>query len=130
LLQKTTITQWTTGFALHHYFHLLCIFLYIQSADIQLIPVRLAGGALAYLLIAVLPMLYAKDVQARWKRPLRFLYLYWVWFVLLMTYVARLRGDFPNAGGEQMEYIVFTAILICALATHFYMLLKKPIKVS
>lgn len=118
-LQNTQLWHWTTGFALHHFWHLLCIAVYVQMSGVELVPIRLAGGTFAYLLVGVVPFLHYRHLELRWKRPVRFLYLYWVWFVMFMTYVARLKGDFPHAGGAFQEYVAFMAVAVVLLLWHF-----------
>ena len=124
-LQKSQLWHWSAGLAIHHYWHLCCIAIYVRSSGIELVPIRLAGGAFAYLLVGVAPFLHAKEIEKVWKRPIRFLYLYWVWFVIFMTYVARLTGQFPQAGGTFIEYVVLMSCSVLLLLGHFYLLLTR-----
>ncbi len=118
--ESTTMWHWRAGFAIHHYLHLIFIGIYVVSSGIELVPFRLAGGALAYLLIGVMPFLSVQILEKKW---LRFFYLYYVWFVMFMTYVARLQRDFPNAGGNYTEYVFFSSILVLALGWNLFLII-------
>jgi hypothetical protein len=112
------------AFALHHFLHLgfLATFLYLSQAEI--IVYRLLGGALAYFLILLLPILLY------WRprfisQSLRYFYLYYVWFVMFMTYIARVRGTLAVAGGTMTEHIFFFSIVLLLLAFNLILLINQ-----
>ena len=41
-------------------------------------------------------------------------YLFYVWFIFFMTYVARLNGSFQNAGGTYAEHAILMG-WVCAI---------------
>ncbi|TAF67276.1 MAG: hypothetical protein EAZ55_02860 [Cytophagales bacterium] len=114
---KTTIKDWSMSLAINHFLHLLFIAIYVKSSGIELIPIRLLGGALAYVWIGLMPFVYAYRTTI--PKILRMGYLYYVWFVMFMTYIPRIRGNFPEAGGNMAEYLFFFSVLIVILLGHF-----------
>jgi hypothetical protein len=114
------------AFAFHHFLHLgfLATFLYLSQAEI--IVYRLLGGALAYFLILLFPILLYWRPQ--WiSQPLRYFYLYYVWFVMFMTYIARVRGTLPVAGGTMTEHIFFFSIVLLLLTFNLILLINQLI---
>lgn len=97
-------------FAVAHGIHLLELLSYVYLSQIPLVPHRLAGGFLAYVFIFVMPLVHHRYLNDRITER-RFnttvlVYLYYVWFVFFMTYMARVQGTFPNAGGNYYEHVV------------------------
>ncbi len=93
-------------FAVLHVIHFAFLALNIYLNDIQLVPVKLLGGALAYLMIVVAPF-----ILHRLKRPFQLLYFYYVALVMTITYVARVQGDFEGA----QPYWLHDAMLVIFL---------------
>ena len=54
-----------------------------------------------------------------------YVYLFYVWFVFFMTYLARVRGTFPNAGGTFAEHAVLMGIVILLLIVKIVQLARK-----
>ena len=44
-------------------------------------------------------------VSATRFKTLSFAYLFYVWLIFFMTYVSRVNGSFPNAGGTHSEHV-------------------------
>lgn len=105
-------------FAIIHGIHLVELLLYVTQANIRLIPLRLAGGFLAYLLIFLMP------VFSRWNEISRMLpqtfcrwellFSVYVWVIFFMAYLPRVMGKLPNAGGNFWEHVFFFIIVIAA----------------
>jgi hypothetical protein len=90
-----------SAFAILHGIHwcLLAVSVWMNGFDLN--PARLAGGMLAYLLILGMPVLLnSEKLSVNALKALQSFYLLWVWFVFMMTYVTRLRGQSPDAGGS------------------------------
>ena len=109
-LRKIMSENFFLSFALAHGIHLLELLSYVYLAGIALVPVRVAGGFLAYVLIFIMPWLQRINATGgisdhRFKM-LGMVYLFYAWFVFFMTYVARLNGSFHNAGGSYTEHAV------------------------
>jgi hypothetical protein len=97
-------------FAIAHGIHLAELLTYVYLSGIRLIPIRLAGGFLAYLLIFAMPWMEVQFLQAKITSKqfsiLTLIYLYYVWFIFFMTYLSRVQGTFPNAGGSYAEHVI------------------------
>jgi hypothetical protein len=97
-------------FAIAHGIHLVELLSYVYLSGIPLVPIRLAGGFLAYLLIFVMPWMEIQFEQARISSKhfsiLTLIYLYYVWLIFFMTYLSRVQGTFPNAGGSYAEHVI------------------------
>lgn len=100
-------------FAIAHGIHLLELLSFVYLSGTPLIPIRLAGGFLAYVLIFMMP--YAQSMFERNKLSLKtfssltLIYLYYVWFIFFMSYLPRVRGTLPNVGGSYSEFVVLLA---------------------
>jgi hypothetical protein len=97
-------------FAIAHGIHLMELLSYVYLAGIVLVPYRVAGGFLAYSLIFLMPWFEqrteAGTLEEKRFRMIGITYLFYVWFIFFMTYVARLNGSFQNAGGTYAEHAV------------------------
>lgn len=100
-------------FATAHGIHLVQLLTYVYLSGNELIPVRLAGGFLAYALIFAMP--YAQQlsennkISTRAFSTLTLIYLYYVWFIFFMSYLPRVRGTLTNVGGSYSEFVVLLA---------------------
>lgn len=101
------------AFATAHGIHLGQLLCYVYLSGNELIPIRLAGGFVAYVLIFAMPVL-----QQRWRDGLlpevQFktwltIYLYYVWFIFFMSYLPRVQGKLPHVGGSYQEFVVLLA---------------------
>ena len=105
--------QYFSIFAIAHGIHLLQLLSFVYLSVNELIPIRLAGGFLAYLLIFIMP--YAQHLVEHHKisiklfSTLTLIYLYYVWFIFFMTYLPRVRGELPNVGGSYAEFVALLA---------------------
>lgn len=100
-------------FAIAHGIHLIQLLSFVYLSGNELIPVRLAGGFLAYALIFIMP--YAQHrfeltkITIKQFSTLTLIYLYYVWFIFFMSYLPRVRGELPNVGGSYSEFVVLLA---------------------
>ena len=96
-------------FAIVHGIHLIELLAYVYLADVRLIPMRLAGGFLAYVFIFIMPFLssYARLGKITLKRFFAFeaIFLYFTWLVFFLTYLPRVQGKLPTAGGSYAEHV-------------------------
>ncbi len=118
-LTRLFSTDFFLSFAIVHGIHLVELLMYVTRSGIELIPTRLAGGFLAYALIFAMPILRSRMMQGKLStdrfRMISYVYLFYVWFVFFMTYLARVRGTFPNAGGTYTEHMVLMGIVVTLL---------------
>lgn len=100
-------------FAIAHGIHLIELLSFVYLSGNDLIPLRLAGGFLAYVLIFIMPYAQYLFEQNRlsFKRfsTLTLVFQYYVWFIFFMSYLPRVRGELPNVGGSYSEFVVLLA---------------------
>ena len=97
-------------FAIVHGIHLIELLLYVSLSGVQLIPVRVAGGFLAYTLIFAMPYLFilrnkSKITEKAFTRSETF-YQFYVWFIFFMSYLPRVMKTLPNVGGNYWEHVL------------------------
>lgn len=97
-------------FAIAHGIHLVELLTYVYLSGIPLVPIRLAGGFLAYLFIFAMPWIEIQftnaTITSKQFSVLTLIYLYYVWLIFFMTYLSRVQGTFPNAGGSYSEHVI------------------------
>ena len=102
-------------FAIVHGIHLAELLSYVMLSGIELVPMRVAGGFLAYALIFIMPWLQYRMDQRKLSedrfRQISYVYLFYVWFVFFMTYLSRVQSTFPNAGGSYAEHVALMAFV-------------------
>jgi hypothetical protein len=105
-------------FAVAHGIHLIELLGYVYLSGNELIPIRLAGGFVAYVLIFAMPVFQLRHergliTETHFKVALT-IYQYYVWFIFFMSYLPRVQGKLPNVGGEYWEFVVLLA-WVCML---------------
>jgi hypothetical protein len=95
----------TLAFAGSHFVHLAALLVYVALSARELDPVRLAGGMLGY---ALLVLVLFRPATRAWV----FSYL---WFIFLMTYLPRVRGTLPGAGGAPWTFPLFLSLVVLVL---------------
>jgi hypothetical protein len=105
-------------FAIAHGIHLieLISFVYLSGAD--LIPIRVAGGFLAYVFIFIMPFIHTRfesgKVSDKKYALSENIYLYYVWLIFFMSYLPRVQGKLPHVGGSYWEFVVLLS-WVCML---------------
>ena len=74
-------------FGVLHVIHFGFLALSVYLNNLPIIPVKITGGALAYLMIIIYPFIIEKIK----KHIYHLIYFYYVGIVMLMTYVARIK---------------------------------------
>ena len=95
----------TLGFVGSHLVHLAALGVFVTLSGRELDPVRLAGGVLGYALLVVI--LFRPAARA-WA-------FYYLWFIFLMTYLPRVRGTLPGAGGAPWTFPLFLSLVVLVL---------------
>lgn len=97
-------------FAVAHGIHLVELLAFVSLSGNELIPVRLAGGFLAYVMIFAMPVIQLNYVQNKIEfknyQLLLTVYLYYVWFIFFMSYLPRVQGKLPDVGGNYWEFVM------------------------
>jgi hypothetical protein len=119
-------------FAIAHGIHLVELLSYVYLSGSELIPIRLAGGFLAYILIFSQPFVqrYNELDELSNKKYLivESIYLYYVWFIFFMSYLPRVQGKLPHVGGDYREFVVllsWVCILLGMKLTSLFMIKKR-----
>lgn len=97
-------------FAVLHVIHFGFLVMNIYLNEIPLVPVKLAGGALAYLMIVLAPLKLHKL-----KVPLQLIYFYYVSIVIIITYVARAKGDFEGSEPFWFHYLALGVFVLSSI---------------
>lgn len=105
-----TLRNWLRLFAVVHIIHFGFLATNVILNDIPIVPIKLTGGALAYLMIVLAPLLLHKL-----KLGLQLVYFYYVSIVMIITYVARAKGDFEGAEPFWFHYVALGTLVFCCL---------------
>ncbi len=105
-------------FALIHLIHFCFLATSIYLNSVPILPYRLIGGFIAYLMIIFYP-LYVEKVN---NQIFHFIYYYYVGFIMLMTYIARIKGEFQGANPEAFHYVAifFLVSLLIFFSSKIY----------
>ena len=113
-------------FAVVHLIHLCILTVSVYLNHFELLPIRLAGGVIAYGLVVLMPYLMQKSNT---KQPLliavQATYMFWVWLVFSMTYTARLSGSTPVHSGSPASWWPFFIWLIALIFWRSVILLRQ-----
>lgn len=117
-------------FAVVHGVHLAELLAYVYLSKADLIPYRLLGGMAAYAIIFVMPWIATRHekglVTSRSYTQFALVYLYYVWFIFVMTYIPRVMGASPHAGGSYIEFVVLLGWVFLMLGIKLSQLLFRP----
>ena len=109
--------QWwlaaVTFFAWIHAIHLGFVWLNISQNAVEMVTTKLIGGALAYAMVLVHPFVVERLAPDRIYHRVHYGY---VGFVMAVTFVARLRGDFDGAENSWFQVFGLTLLGVILLA--------------
>jgi hypothetical protein len=92
-------------------------------AQADLIPVRIAGGFVAYLIIFIMPWVQSQyrkgKITTSKMATFENVSLYYIWFIFLMAYIPRIMGKLPNAGGAFIEHLTLFIWVLFILGWRF-----------
>jgi DMSO/TMAO reductase YedYZ heme-binding membrane subunit len=104
----------------HHTVHLALLLTYLHESGHPLVASRAAGGMVGYVLLYA--MMAASSDSARRRlgstgwRAFHHAALWYLWIVFVLTYLPRVLGKLPNAGGGQAEFAACLSLLIVLAA--------------
>lgn len=107
-------------FAVLHVIHFCFLATNVYLNEIPLVPLKLTGGALAYLMIVAAPFFLHKL-----KPKFQLVYFYYVSIVMIMTYVARVKGDFQGAKPYWLHYAMIVVFVICCILFGIWMIKQR-----
>jgi hypothetical protein len=122
-------------FAIAHGIHLIQLLSFVYLSGSELIPLRLVGGFIAYLLIFAMPFVQQQlELQKLSEKKfitLSLVYQYYVWFIFFMSYLPRVRGTLPNVGGSYYEFVGLLAWVSLLMGMRLQsLMMRKVIKSS
>jgi hypothetical protein len=104
------------NFAVLHVIHWFLLAAAVSMSNFEIVPFRLAGGALAYLMIVLMPFIIKKKILPNLSLNSVFtIYLPYVWLIFFMTYLTRIQGKAKDVTGAMITYkilIIFTLLLM------------------
>lgn len=117
-------TMMVRDFAVIHIIHWVFLVIAVTLSGFELVPLRVLGGALAYLMIVLMPLIYQKKLLTSVSlMTMQHVYIFYVWLIFFMTYLSRVRGQTPTATGDMSAYWVLmgvtTAFLIWRIVKMF-----------
>ena len=120
LLETLLSRNYFLFFAVAHGIHLIELLSFVSLSGTELVPYRVAGGFLAYVLIFLMPWVKfrqenKKISDARFN-ALATVYLFYAWFIFFMTYIARLNGSFDNADNSRTVHVLLMGWVCVMLA--------------
>jgi hypothetical protein len=116
------ITQKALGvFAVMHVIHFLFLAYSIYLNQAPIVPTRLAGGFIAYLMIVIYPFIIEKIN----RKAIHLTYFYYVGFVMILTYISRVKGQFIGAEPEIFHFTALGVLIFILLIFGTQMVLKK-----
>jgi hypothetical protein len=102
-------------FGILHVIHFGYLAMSVYLNELPIIPVKITGGAIAYMMIIIYPFIINKINRINYH----LVYFYYVGIVFLVTYLARIRGDFEGADPEKFHVIAFIILIIVFLKFGF-----------
>ena len=102
-----------TMFAWVHAIHLGFVWLNVSQNAVEMVTTKLIGGGLAYAMVLVHPFLVERMAPKRLYHRVHYGY---VGFVMGVTFVARLRGDFDGAENSWFQVFGLTLLGVILLA--------------
>ncbi len=104
-------TMMVRDFAVIHIIHWVFLAIAVVLSGFELVPFRVLGGALAYLMIVLMPFIYQKKLLATVSLTMmQHVYIFYVWLIFFMTYLSRVRGQTPRATGDMSAYWVLMGV--------------------
>lgn len=116
------------NFAILHVIHWFLLATAVQLSGFELAPTRVAGGALAYAMIVLLPFVIKGKLFS--KLPLRWVfmvYLTYVWLIFFITYLTRILGKATHITGTMLAYQVLIGITAILMLWRISILVKKAL---
>jgi hypothetical protein len=115
-------------FAIVHGVHLSELLFFVYLSNASLIPIRVAGGFLAYLYIFLMPVFVklqeSQRISFKTFSVLEIVFIYYVWLVFFLTYLPRVLGALPEVGGSYSEHVALLGLISVLLGTRLVGLIQ------
>ena len=106
-------------FCILHMIHFGFLAMSVYLNNMNMVPVKLAGGFIAYLMIIIYPWIIKKYAA---KKLLHTIYFYYVGLVMALTYVARLSGGVDGRTPSVPFHYVGLVIMIITFSYYTYLI--------
>ncbi|MDA9676539.1 hypothetical protein N9T81_01300 [Flavobacteriaceae bacterium] len=108
-------------FSVLHLIHFIYLAFSVWLNELPIIPYKLLGGFIAYVLIIIYPLLIDKIK----KTIYHIVYFYYVGIVMAVTYLARIKGEFVGAPTELFHYFGFSIVILIFILFGYKMFKKS-----
>ena len=108
-------------FSVLHLIHFIYLAFSVWLNELPIIPYKLLGGFIAYILIIIYPFLIDKIK----KTIYHIIYFYYVGIVMAVTYLARIKGEFIGAPTELFHYFGFSIVILIFILFGYKMFRKS-----
>ena len=108
-------------FSVLHLIHFIYLAFSVWLNELPIIPYKLLGGFIAYILIIIYPFLIDKIK----KTIYHIVYFYYVGIVMAVTYLARIKGEFVGAPTELFHYFGFSIVILIFILFGYKMFRKS-----
>lgn len=108
-------------FSVLHLIHFIYLAFSVWLNELPIIPYKLLGGFIAYILIIIYPLLIDKIK----KTIYHIMYFYYVGIVMAVTYLARIKGEFVGAPTELFHYFGFSIVILIFILFGYNMFKKS-----
>lgn len=123
LYVKTVLSH---NFLILHVIHFFLLATAARLSGFPVVPYRLTGGALAYLMVALYPFILHGKIFTRMSKKLaQHIYLNYVWLIFLFTYLSRVSGKALNVTGDILAYQVLFGITITLMLWRIVVLIRR-----
>lgn len=109
-------------FCVLHFIHFGFLATNVLMNEIELVPYKLAAGALGYLMILLYPFLMDRIKN----KQLHFVYFLYLGIVIIGTYMARIKGEFPGVTPGPIHYFGVIATVLALLVFGFITFRARP----
>lgn len=103
-------------FAILHGIHLVELLSYVRLSGVELIPIRVTGGFVAYAMIFAMPYVvtqhHAGKLSNKNFNRIEAVYFIYVWLIFFLTYLPRVMGTLPEVGGTFTEHVILFSWVI------------------
>lgn len=123
---RANLHKLVSVFCILHFIHFGFLATNVYLNQIQLIPYKLAGGFLAYLMILLYPF-FINHPKLPWFAHLA--YFYYVGIVMAITYISRINGSFEGASPDALHYFGLVSVII-AFVVFSIMIFRKNYRLN
>jgi hypothetical protein len=118
-------------FAIAHGIHLIELLTFVYLAATPILSVRTLGGFVAYAFIFAMPFIADRREAGRLNAStyaiMEIVFQYYVWLIFFLTYLPRVQGTLPSAGGSYWEHVALLGWVSLLLGMKITSLLRiKP----